>query len=310
MSDQKEYFVVDNGGTFIKYARMKEDGTILTEGQIATPPMNAPVEDYLDILDNLMEEYGHGVNGLAFSTPGRIDSENGICHTAGALVYLSGMELTKTMEERYHLPVTVENDGRCAALAEYWKGSLQGINNGAAFVLGTGMGGGILLNGQILKGEHFAAGEFSFKVANADKVKEHAGYYSSHASVASFCYQLAQNTGIDPQKMDGKRALQMVEQGHGQAVALWKKFVQNIAVCIYDVQSVLDLKRFALGGGISQNPRLLTDVQEALSRLFDKHPFRKYGIAVHQPEVVCCKFYNEANLQGALYHHLKHLGKI
>lgn len=310
MSEKKEYLVVDNGGTFIKYARMQEDGTILVEGSVATPAMTAPLEDYMVILDRLMAEHGQGVAGLAFSMPGNIDVETGTCVTAGALVYLTGYSLKEELEARYGVPVTVENDGKCAVLAEYWKGSLVGVKNGAAFVLGTGIGGGLILNGQLFRGEHFSAGEFSFKVANVEKIKEHGGYYSSHASVAGLCYQLAQACGMDSQKIDGKRVLQMVEEGHGQAMTLWKKYVQAVAACIYDVQCVLDVRRFALGGGISQNERLLPDVQAALSRMFDKHPFRKYGLAVRQPEVVCCQFYNEANLQGALYHHLVESGTI
>ena len=310
MSNLKEYLVIDNGGTFIKYARMQENGSILKEGQVPTPPMSATEEDYFKVLDELVADYGQNISGLAFSSPGNIDSENGFCYTAGALVYFNGKPFADLVEERYHLPVSVENDGKCAALAEYWKGSLSDVKNGATIVIGTGIGGGIIINGQLLRGEHFAAGEFSFKVANVDKMKEHAGYYSTNASVGSLCHQLSQNMGIEPGKMNGKRVVELVEQGHGTAVALWKKYIQNIAALIYDLQSVLDLKRFAIGGGISRNPRLLQEVEVALDRLFAKHPFKKYGIAVHKPEVVCCEFYNEANLVGALYHHLKRFGEI
>ena len=102
-------------------------------------------------LDVVVEKYQKQIEGIAVSMPGMLDSRKGYCVTGGMLAYFSEVPVVQLLEQRYKLPVTIENDGKCAALAEKWKGSLKDCRNGAVVVLGTGVGGGIIIDHKLYR---------------------------------------------------------------------------------------------------------------------------------------------------------------
>ena len=143
----KKYLVIDAGGTAVKYALMNESAKILERGKFPTPGyVDHTLEDFLQRLDVVVEKYQKQIEGIAVSMPGMLDSRKGYCVTGGMLAYFSEVPVVQLLEQRYKLPVTIENDGKCAALAEKWKGSLKDCRNGAVVVLGTGVGGGIIID--------------------------------------------------------------------------------------------------------------------------------------------------------------------
>ena len=146
----ENYLVIDGGGTFTKYALMDENAAILEKNKVPTPGYkDHKKEDYYRMLDGIAEQYRDRIAGIAMSLPGMLDSERGYCVTAGYLAYLSESPVAEELESRYGFPVSIENDGKCAALAEFWQGSLKGCRNGAVVVLGSGVGGGLILNGAL-----------------------------------------------------------------------------------------------------------------------------------------------------------------
>lgn len=149
----KNYLVFDAGGTFTKYALMNENAEILEKDKVPTPDYHTKTkEDYYAVLDSVVEKYKNRIEGIAISMPGMLDNRNGYCVTAGYLAYLAGSTVGTELSQRYGIPVSVENDGKCAALAEFWRGSLKGCTNGAVVVIGTGVAGGIILNGKLFRG--------------------------------------------------------------------------------------------------------------------------------------------------------------
>lgn len=148
-----EYLVIDVGGTAIKYACMNENAEFLERGEIPTP-MDS-LDSYLAALGTIIHRYGHNVEGIAMCVPGIIDSVQGVCITGGNLRYVKDLPLATLLEERYGLRVSLENDARCAALAELWRGSLKNCADGVVIVLGSAVGGALVKNGSIHKGSHF-----------------------------------------------------------------------------------------------------------------------------------------------------------
>ena len=123
----KNYLVFDAGGTFTKYALMDENAEILEKDKVPTPDYHTKTkEDYYAVLDSVVEKYRNRIEGIAISMPGMLDNRNGYCVTAGYLAYLAGSTVGTELSQRYGIPVSVENDGKCAALAEFWRGSLKG----------------------------------------------------------------------------------------------------------------------------------------------------------------------------------------
>ncbi|MBQ1827042.1 MAG: ROK family protein, partial [Erysipelotrichaceae bacterium] len=158
---------IDVGGTEIKSALIDQDYTLSDWDSIPTPQDS--FEDFLSAIDMIYAKYRGQVEGVAMALPGFIDSEKGLCNSGGALTYNAGKYLGPILEERLGCRVHLENDGKAAAMAELANGSLRGCKNAAVFIIGTGIGGGLIVDGKLVKGKNFTAGELSFLSVSMEK---------------------------------------------------------------------------------------------------------------------------------------------
>lgn len=138
----KQYLLIDIGGTFIKYSLADEQARKISGGKVPTPLTN--MDDLLAVIEGFAAPLQGQFVGCAISMPGRIDTRNGIAHTGGMLsAFMWEQPFAAQVKARLGVPVTIANDGKCAAAAEGWTGALAGVENGLVLVLGTGIGGGI-----------------------------------------------------------------------------------------------------------------------------------------------------------------------
>ena len=237
--------------------------------------------------------------------PGRVDTAAGIAHTGGALIYIKEAPVGQMLEQRLGKPVRVANDAKCAANAEAWTGALADVANGAVLVLGTGTGGAIVLNHQIWMGNTFAAGELSFLLTRykgiSQSFSENArdgfeALWANHASATGLLRAYAARKGIPAEGLDGLQFFAAYDAGEPEAAAALADFGEMTAAGIYSVQSVLDLGRYAIGGGISARPEVTDIVRTKLDEIYAAIPFTAFG----KPEIVRCRYGNDANLIGAL----------
>lgn len=299
----KRYLVFDAGGTYIKYALMNENAEILEKDKRPTLDYRTHTkEEFYGSLDEIVAKYNGQIEGIAISMPGMLDNRNGYCVTAGYLAYLAGSAVGDELTERYGIAVSVENDGKCAALAEYWKGSLKGCDNGAVVVIGSGVAGGIILNGKIYRGNHFTAGEYSYICTDAKRPDEKDGYWGINSGAGGLAKAVAKYTGEDWKSYDGIRIFELANGGDEQVLKSLKDFTRNLAIQIYNLNVCLDLDLIAIGGGISQQPLLHEYLQKSLAEYMENNPLRNISPYIPQPRLTNCKFYNDANLIGALYH--------
>lgn len=300
------YFVIDNGGTFIKYAMIDENGVISERGKVKTPGKTAMEEDYLSILDGLILPLRNEIKGIAISTPGRVNDETGELMTAGSLAYLAGKNLKQIIEERYHIPTSVENDGKSAVLAEMWKGSLVGVKNGAAVVFGTGIGGGLVLDGKLYKGETFAAGEINNMVFSPTSEFSMRALSTASISTLALCYMVATLKKLDLKDVSGEDVFAWLEAGDEEVKKIFDRYTRNVAYGLFSLQAVLDLNTIALGGGISREKIFVEKVRDEYNAIYDNEGFHAIGgCSSSKARIVACKFDNDANLYGALYHHIQ-----
>lgn len=302
---EKQYLVLDIGGTFIKYAIMDRQAQFITQGKVAT---NTESEEAmiasLEVVRDAVADYDY--EGVAISMPGRIETAKGIAHTGGAYTWLNEYPAAEKYGAVFGKPCTIANDGKCAAYAESWFGALADVDYGAVLVLGTGIGGGIVLNKQVLMGSTGGAGELSLFVYNfdglADSVgKEHSTSdfaWTTRISALSISKKFAELKGLE--HADGAMLFDAYEEGDPDAVAVIEEYARIAAAGILSLQSVLDLQRYAIGGGISARPAATSVIAAEVNRIYDS----KTGLPYSKPEVVTCKFGNEANLIGALAFHL------
>lgn len=286
--------VFDIGGTCIKYAVMDKEAGIYNRGEVETPLDS--LEHFLDTIEEIYLPFKDIVDGIALSMPGNIDTESGQVYTPGALLYNANRNIKDAIHNRIQLPLSVENDGKSAALAEVWKGNLKECQDGVVMILGTGIGGGIIKDRKIHKGNHFFAGEFSYMMNNFENI-EFKNAFALRGSTSALLQNVAMQKQIDPRTINGKLVFEWIAQGDEVAKDALQLVARQIAGEIYNLQCILDPEKFLIGGGISQQACLLTSIQEHLKMIYASIPFQ-----VPQAVVETCKFFNDSNLIGALYH--------
>lgn len=298
-----QYLVLDIGGTFIKYAIMDAEARFVERGKV--PAKTSSEADMLASLADVREAVAaFDYDGVAISMPGRIDTARGWAYTGGAFAWLHDYPAAERYGAVFSKPCTIANDGKCAAFAENWTGSLADVSSGAVLVLGTGVGGGIVLNDEVWMGCSGGAGELSWLVCDHPAIFEKgamgsgsiwAGRIAAGAIVPAF----AARKGL-PQA-DGVMLFDAYEAGDADAKAVLDDYAMWAATGIVNLQAVLDLQRYAIGGGISARPAATTLVADAVDHVFSIHPYMPFS----KPEIVTCTYGNEANLIGALAFHLR-----
>lgn len=295
---ERKYLVIDVGGTEIKYALMTEQSDIAERGKVKTTFENG-VDGYIDRLTRIYEKYKGRVEGIAISMPGVIDSSQGIAITGGSFECIDHTPIVKLLEERCKVRVTVENDGKCAALAEAWNGSLKDCNDGVVIVLGTGVGGGIIKDKKIYKGNHFGAGEFSFILLGHDyeSIENVWGMKNGNRRLR---HMVACAKKMDEEELNGIKIFEMANAQDELVLKALDRFVMDIAKEIFNLQAILDPEIFAIGGGISKQDLLISMIQEKVNYIYEVFPIKTPSKA----KIVRCHYNSDANLVGALKHHL------
>lgn len=292
---------IDIGGTFLKYACMTEDMAILTRGKIPTPQTGreALVEAIGQIYDTMPQ-----VAGIAISMTGIIDSGNGLVVMGGPLAYNTGFSMGERLHRRCPVPIYMENDAKCAAMAEATVGALKDVRDGFVLLFGTMIGGGYIRDHRVYRGKHFSAGEVSYINTRPGEAPNDANVWGRRCGIPHLCAQFAAQKGLEPAQVDGVSFFAAAASGDRIALDCLDDYTAQIAAQIFNLQTVLDPERFAIGGGISAQPLFLEYIRRNLDQLYTACPY-----AIPRAQVVACQFRNDANLIGALQCYLTYVGK-
>ena len=322
--------VLDYGGSSVKYALVNDRAEMEVTGTGPAPLEST--EAFLDSVAQLYEQFRDHADGIAMSLPGFIDPHTG--EHFGSGVYgdiLKGKNVIALVKERCGCNVSLENDGKCGALAEAWKGSLCDVRNGAVLVLGSGVGGGVIIDGKVLHGRNTTAGEFSFLLGGKRHNLFDTGFMS--VGVMGLTYQLCKLKNLDfsvqdaapmmsffdtiagdqypkfseppkPIKADGRQFFKWVEEGDPDACRVYHDFLHSLAMICENIQITLAPDRIVIGGGLSRADRLLDDLRAEIDALC-----RDTMIADEmKAEVVRSRYLNECNILGAMYNYIQQYG--
>lgn len=294
-----EFLVLDVGGSSIKYAIMNEKAEFVEKGKTPTP-MDT-IEHFIDVVGAIFDKYKDRITGMSISMPGRIDSDRGYLYTGGNLEYNTDKEIVSILQKRCPVQITVENDGKCAALAEVWMGSLKDCDDAIVLVLGTGVGGGIIKDKKLHKGKHFIAGEFSFIFTNNAAFKSDSSHiWAGQAGVSGLCTPVAKVKNLPIEEVDGMKVFQYANSGDEEVLNILDDYCYRLALQIYNLQYIYDPEKIAIGGGISKQELLIKYIRNNI----EKHYNNLVPNIMVKPEVVTCEFFNDSNLIGALYNYL------
>ncbi len=296
---ERRFLGIDVGGTGIKYALMDNQGKILEQSEAPTPMTS--LDDYLQTLVGLYHHYeNENIEAVVVAAPGRIDAATGYFYTGGALTYVHEVNLKELLEKEIPVPVVFENDAKAAAQAELWQGSMKGIANGIVMTIGTAIGGAIILDGKLHRGSTYAAGEFSMIPVHW-KNQDGFDVWAFTASTHALTDRLARQRNIDPASFSGRDFFTLHANGDSEAQQSLEDFCTELVRGMFGLQTILDVDKIAIGGGISRQPILIETLNQKMSELFAMLP--SFNPA-SQPEICSCTFSADANLIGALYHYL------
>ncbi|MEH7304557.1 ROK family protein [Neobacillus drentensis] len=303
VSRMKAYMVFDIGGTYIKYAVMDQEGKKFESGKFPTPCEG--LESFLQKLSQVTKEYSNSfeLQGIALSSPGAVNVKSGFIGGASAIPYIHGVCMTDLIRERTGFPVSIENDANCAALAEGWLGAAKGTEYYICIVIGTGIGGSIVINQSILRGASLHGGEFGYMIMGAQSKNPLDQTWSKTASTHALVEEVARRKSLAKGTLNGEEVFLLADKGDTIAKESIVEFYKRLAIGIYNLTYALDPQKIFIGGGISKRQEVIDGINRELNRLRD-------DISTLRIEVQACQFDNDANLIGALFHFLKGAGRF
>lgn len=268
-------FGVDLGGTTVKIAYFEENGTLLEKWEIPTvtagggqrilPDIAASIDGYIK-----EKEIDRGVIvGVGIGVPGPVDG-NGVvnkCVNLGWGVFNIAEELSKLTG----FPVKAGNDANVAALGEYWKGGGQGCRNMVFATLGTGVGGGIVIDGQLLHGAHGSGGEIGHMVLNREETEPCgcgkfgcAEQYCSATGIVRLAKRHLAATEApsslrDLQTISAKDIFDAGKAGDLLAQEILTYYYSLLGEFLADLCCVVNPEAVVLGGGVSKAGQMLID---------------------------------------------------
>ncbi|KYG27770.1 ROK family protein [Priestia endophytica] len=289
-----QYVVIDIGGTTIKHAVMNHEAECLKSGSITTPKQGEKqiFNSLLDIINSYQKSFM--IRGVALSVPGAVNPENGYVYFAGAVTDLTGRYLKKELST-LHLPIELENDANCATLAEKWRGNATECESFICITAGTGIGGGIFINGDLYRGRKGMAGEFGLMSLLFDEQLETALDRFSFSNMGSTRALVEDvSNGLD-QKVSGEEIFLL--QDNITVNASLNKFYNAFTSGCTNIIHALAPEKLLIGGGISSQPEFINEIKKRMEKI------RKETLDI--TEVSSCYFKNDAGKVGALYHFLK-----
>ena len=289
---KKTIMGVDIGGTKIAYA-------LVSSGRLVTPVKTVKTprgEKILSVVGKVYENFSkkYLISGIGISTAGMVSDDGRIVGSTGNIPGWQGTKVKEILQKKYRLPVVVENDANAAAYAEYQIGSARGAKPLLMITLGTGVGGGVVVNGKLVRGAHFAGGEIGhIKLSYAKQRLCTCGRYDCLEAYASGNGLLAliKHYFPDRYKKITTRDLFKLSKNNILAMRAIEDWHFYIAEGICNLVQVFDPEKIILSGGLSEQVDL-----KYLNKQVAKQVLPALETSIHIEKSV---LNNDAGLLGA-----------
>lgn len=301
-------FGIDVGGTSVKCGLFQTDGVLVDKWEIPTRTQNNGEEILPDVAKSIAAKIveknieTQDVEGVGIGIPGPIDEDgNAAC---AVNLYWGYKEVARELSELTGLPAKAGNDANVAALGEAWKGAAAGARNMVMVTLGTGVGGGIIVNGKIVSGAHGAGGEVGHANMNHEETE------SCNCGNCGCLEQVASATGIvrvakkelaaseEASALRGikiltaKDVLDAYKAGDALAVRIMEKVGDQLGGALAIFSCVVDPETIVVGGGVSKAGKPLID---CIQKYYKKYAF---SLCKDTP-IVLAELGNDAGIYGA-----------
>lgn len=276
----------DIGGTGIKAAFIDIDKQIRNRQEWSTPES---LQILLEQMKDFMQQ-AESLDAISLSIPGAVDLDTGIIQGLSAIPYIHGVSWYDLLVE-YSCPVYLENDANCVGLSEL--AIADSPSTFACVVVGTGIGGSLVVNGQLVRGARGFGGEFGYMLI--DSGKQSLKNWSQLASTGSLVRAVAREYGESEKNWNGKKIFELASQGDLICEKAIDTMTRNIAIGCLNLFYFFEPQVIILGGSISQNPVFINSIQKQLDCIQKNHP-EEFPIL---PKIRACHYKANANLVGS-----------
>lgn len=276
---------IDLGGTNIAAGVVDHQHKLICKASVPTslPRSSQSLADgILELTRNMLED-NHielsQIDGLGIGIPGTVNQSAGMIEYANNFGF-DNVPFSGMLQQRFPFPIVAENDAKAAAWAEYLVGAGSGCHSMVAVTLGTGVGGGIILNGKLWDGCNSAAGEIGHMVVERGGrlcTCGRRGCLEAYASAAALVRSAREAAGQNPDsllgklcggdllKLNGKAVFQAVKEEDPTAKAVMESFIRYLAEGIANLINILQPEILCIGGGLSgAGDSLLLPLREAV----------------------------------------------
>lgn len=257
---------VDFGGTSVKLAAVA-DGTLLTE------ILRIPTQDFDHpdlLIDRIAETIAEvraahpDIAAIGIGLPGAVNFATGMTYNLTNVKGWTAIPLRDIMAEKTGLPTVIENDANCMAYAEWKYGAAQGCRHAVCVTLGTGVGGGLILNGELFRGAAYAAGEIGQMSIDFDGVPGPYGNsgalerYIGNRQIVEMAEALyAERQAAAPSSLTPETLAAAAQAGDPVALEVWERVAKHLGCCLMSVIYLLNPEAIVVGGGVSEAGDLL-----------------------------------------------------
>lgn len=303
----KYVFGVDVGGTTVKMGLLDLEGNVIEKWEIVTRKENGGEKILPDVADAILNKLKERniekseVAGIGVGVPGPVD-DNGVIHVAVNIGW-GEFNVNETLTRLTGIKSMAGNDANVAALGEMWKGGGQGCEDMIMVTLGTGVGGGIIINGKILAGKTGAGGEIGH-IHMRDGEKRICGcgkqgcleQYASATGVAWMASEKLKTwdkeTVLTTEDTSAKAVFDGVKQGDALCIEVAKEFGDVLGRGLAMVASTVNPDAFVIGGGVSKAGEVLFDY---IRPSFEKYVFK----GAKNCKMLLATLGNDAGMYGA-----------
>ncbi|MGG1663402.1 ROK family glucokinase [Brevibacillus sp. NRS-1366] len=306
---------VDVGGTAIKMALITPGGEMMAKTQEPTPVAlgeDGILQKITSMMNQLLQKHDYTreqVLGIGVGVPGPIDAKSGVVLQAVNLHWKKPVPLIEKLSELTGLPVAVDNDANIAALGEMWRGAGQGAQDLVLITVGTGVGGGVILHGNVISGINGVGGEIghitmtpgSGPDCNCGKTGCLETYTSATAIIREG--RLAVANGTSPMlakvlavtgNIKAKDVLYAANAGDQAALAIVDQVGFYLGLAISHLAIVLNPAKFVIGGGVAAAGEILfSRIRASFAR------FIPFSYVVESTEILPAMLGNDAGVYGA-----------
>lgn len=303
MSDlQKTSIGIDFGGTSVKLGVCCGDELLTTDDPIPTADFHGPAALIGEMAARVarLRQTHPDICAIGVGVPGLVDFDHGFVHELTNVPGWKHVPLKAILGEKTGLPVLVENDANAMVYAEFRFGAARGLKNVVGLTIGTGIGGGLVLDGKMYRGSGFAAGEIGQMSVHFDGKPGHYGNlgalekYTGNQQIAEHAVQRYAEAGIEKQVSDctPKKIAEAAQAGDDIARQVWAEVADWLGTALASIAWLLNPDAFVIGGGVAQAGDLIfTPLKNKVRSMLSTVVWERLLIAP-------ARFSNEAGIIG------------